>query len=115
MCKIFCLFNHFLPKKAYRTKAEKNDIFGILIQVLRPVWEFEVDTSKKVEHSLNPPKHSATLAFCQKFPRYLAGAKWGNSLGFSASLEESHEFRGAPTRRRLFFFLFREVDSKTPS
>ena len=47
---------------------------------IAPRMGFEVDTTKKVDHSLNPPKHSATLAFCHKISHVSFRSKVGNSL-----------------------------------
>ena len=72
--RFFAFLPCFTQKKATVRRQKKNDIF-VKDPGIAPRMGFEVDTSKKVEHSFRP-KTFRHLGILSKIPTFPAGAKW---------------------------------------
>ena len=110
--RFFASLTIFYPKKPTVLRQKKNDIFGILIQVLRPVWDSKLTHQKKWNiHSA--PKHSATLVgILSKIPTLLGRSKVGNSL---ASVQAWKKAMSSVVHLQgvgVFFFFFGKLTEK---
>ena len=110
--RFFAFLPCFTQKKATVRRQKKNDIF-VKDPGIAPRMGFEVDTSKKVEHSFRP-KTFRHLGILSKIPHVSGRSKVGNSLAsvqaWKKAMSSVVHLQGVE-----FFFLFREVDSKKTS